>query len=78
MTETPLPFWWQGRVVAVQTAVALVLAVGVLVLAPGTVGYLAAAFLVVSSGLRVLAWHLMTRDRRAKAAAAARRIRPGS
>jgi hypothetical protein len=78
VSESSVPFWWRGKVVAAQTAIALVLAVAVAVLAPGTAGFVAAAFLVGSAGLRVLAWHIMRRERRARAGTGAPRGRPGS
>ncbi|HEY8591198.1 MAG TPA: hypothetical protein VIL55_16745 [Naasia sp.] len=52
------PFWQRGRVVAVQVVVAVVLAVGILLLVDSPAARIAAALLVGSALLRLLGWHL--------------------
>ncbi|BDZ46502.1 hypothetical protein [Naasia aerilata] len=78
MDENPVPFWWRGKVVAVQAAFAVLLAVLAAVFAPGSAGFIGAGVLVASAALRVLAWHIMRREREAKARVSSSRSGPGS
>jgi protein-S-isoprenylcysteine O-methyltransferase Ste14 len=63
VADAALPFWHRGKVVALQTAVALALAVAAAVLVPHSAGFVAAGFLVLSAALRVLSWQVRRRER---------------
>ncbi|MCU1438461.1 MAG: hypothetical protein JWP66_1548 [Naasia sp.] len=58
MTDRPTPFWRRPKVVLAQVILALALAVGVVLLVDSPAARIAAALLVGSALLRVLAWRM--------------------